>query len=210
MKLIQSIAAVGLLLALAKPASAQESASSLARRAEDMLLRSAGVSMTFRLPEQGAISVKVDFRGKRIRIESQSTLVISDGSTLWNVNKSSGHVTIDNVAKTGSPFADPKSLFQFSGHYTASTKSHSGNSYSLDLTPDSKLAGLLKAAGGAQKLELDVTLKGKTLKIVKAQVIGASGAQQTSALRIVPMKNIRDEDFKLAITAKMKVLDLRE
>ena len=192
------------------PASAQQSAGSLARLAEDELHRSTGISMTFQLPVEGLVTVTVDVRGKRIRIESVGMLVISDGSTLWNLSKSTSHVTIDNVAKTSSPFTDPASLFEFSEHYTAAIVSHSGRHYTLDLTPDVHLASLLKAAGGAEKLTLDLTVNGKTVTIVKAQVSSSRGTQQTSALRITPLKKLRDEDFKLTVTSVMKVTDLRE
>ncbi|MDP4198301.1 MAG: hypothetical protein Q8922_05300 [Bacteroidota bacterium] len=207
--------AAGLLLFGALSARAQESAIALAQRAEASVLRSPGVSMTVRVPQQGSISVKIDFHAKRIRIESPSNLIISDGSTLWNLSKSTNRLTIDNVAKTGSPFADPAMVFQFAEHYAAQVSHRAGQTYTLDLTPDGHLSALLNAAsgsapGGAQKLQLTLRTNGKSIKIVKAQVMSSRGVQQTSSLTIKPINKIRSDDFLFKQNASMKVIDLRE
>lgn len=201
-------ASFALLLAIAGPMDAQETAASLSKRVEASIFAKPAVTMKFRLPSEGQVKATVDLLGHKIRIESASTLIVSNGSTVWNLSKPANKVTIDNVAKTSSPFADPASLFRFSKNYTATLTQNSGL-YTLELTPNHEIASLLKAAGDAQQLILTVKATGKSVKIVKASVRSSRGNSETSALTISAAKPHK-EDFNFKLPAGAKLLDLRE
>jgi hypothetical protein len=199
-----------LLLLCASTGFAQESALSLAKRAEALLFASPAVAMKFSLPNEGDITATVDLIGKHIRIESKSTLMVSDGSTVQNLSKNTKRLTIDNVAKTSSPFADPASLFRFAENYSASIVRHAGSSYTLELTPNKSLAPLMKAAGDAQKLSLTLTASSKRVKIVEASVISSKGATRAGKLTITSLKRVKPEQFAIKPAKDIQIIDLRE
>ena len=199
-----------ILLLVSSASFAQETATTLARKAESMIFASPGVQMSFTTPGEGAIKVTLDLKGKHIRIESKSAVMVSDGSTVKNLTRANKKMTIDNVAKTPSPFADPASLFRFTQNYTASIASHKGRSYTLDLTPGRTIAALMKAAGDAQKLTLTLVPSGKTVKITEAVIQSAKGSTQTSKLKITPIKHVNEKDFQLVPEKGVQIIDLRE
>jgi outer membrane lipoprotein-sorting protein len=199
-----------LLLFAARPLFAEESATTLARKAEAMIFASPGVQMTFNTPQEGTVKLRLDLKGKHIRIESNSTVIVSDGSTVKNLSKTNKRMTIDNVAKTNSPFADPASLFRLSENYTSTLIAHKGKSYTLELTPNKTLAALMKAAGDAQKLTLTVVPSGKTAKITEASIASSKGTQQTNKLKITSIKHVNQKDFLLIPEKGVQILDLRE
>lgn len=182
----------------------------LAKKAEAMVFASPAVSMKFTAPTEGPVTVTLDLKGKHIRIESKSTVMVSDGSTVRNLSKTNKRVTIDNVAKTNSPFADPASLFRFSQNYTAAITSHKGKRYTLELTPNRSIAALMKAAGDAQKLVLTLVPSGKSVKISEAAIASAKGAMQTSKLKITPLKHVSADEFTIKTEKGVQVIDLRE
>ena len=196
-------------LMLATNVFAQETAASLAKQLEDWLLSSAAVSMKFTLASEGPISVTADLKGKKIRVESPSMLIISDGTTIWNYQKHSDRVTIDNVSGANSPFRNPQTVFKFSENYTASILSRNGLNYKLALTPNAELSSLMQAAGEMQRLTLDVSVHGKNVAIMKATASSSRGTSQTSALTIKPLKSIRAMDFIFTPKSSTKTLDLR-
>ncbi|HWF44570.1 MAG TPA: hypothetical protein VG537_08005 [Candidatus Kapabacteria bacterium] len=191
-------------------AFAQVSASSIAKRLEDQLLSGAGVSMKFTILGEGPVSIIADLKDKKIRLESSSMLVISNGSTIWNYQKHSDRVTIDNVPGTSSPMHDPKSLFQFTENYSATIAQHHGSMYRLELTPSANLRSFMDATGEMQKLSLDLDVQKKDIRIVKATAESSRGTSQISALAIKPIKSIRSSDFIFTPPPGVKILDLRE
>jgi len=190
---------------------AQNDAESLAKRLQAQLLANPAIQMKFTLENEGVGKIKADLKHKRIRIESPSMLVISDGTTIWNLNKQSQHVTVDGVSQS-SPFRDPASLFKFSENYTAKSIVSQGYvlQYELTLRPKDKLKSLLKAAGDITELVVDLHRIGEKLEIHNARATSARGEEQATELDITPIKKIRTSDFAFKVTGKMKVLDLRE
>ena len=185
------------------------SATTLAQRIEKKLLSSPAVSMQFTLEGEGKVTLTADTKSHRVRIESPSMLVVSDGDKIWNYQKKSERVTID-VVSAASPFKDPSGIFQFSKNYLATILTHTADSYSLELKPNAHLQSLLKAAGDIQSIVLELNIHGKEINIQKATAAGAKGQIGTNALTIKSLKSVKSSDFVLKITDKMKVLDLRE
>ncbi len=181
----------------------------LAQRIEKKLLASPAVSMQFDLLGEGKVTLTADTKNHRVRIESPSMLVISDGEKIWNYQKQTERVTIDAVSAS-SPFKEPSSIFQFSKNYGASIVKHNGEQYQLELKPNVHLQSLLKSAGDIQAIVLDVKAHDKDITIQKATATSAKGEIRTNTLTIKSLKSVRASDFVLKMTNKMKVLDLRE
>src|SRR6476469_5374129 len=104
--IFQTLVAFFLTIAFTTGAFATETPLSLARKLQDQVLAGAGVTMKFNMSGVGAVAVTADLRSHRIRMESPSMLIVSDGKTVWNMLKKSRQVTIDNVGGTNSPFSD--------------------------------------------------------------------------------------------------------
>jgi hypothetical protein len=195
---------------MSSAAFAQESALTLAKKAEAMIFASPGVQMSFVAPNEGAIKVTLDLKGKHMRIESKSTVMVSDGSTVKNLSRTNKKMTIDNVAKTPSPFTDPASLFRFTQNYGAVISAHKGKSYTLELTPNRSIAALMKAAGDAQKITLTLVPSAHSARITEASIVSAKGTTQTSKLKITSIKHVNAKDFQLVPEKGVQVIDLRE
>jgi outer membrane lipoprotein-sorting protein len=200
---------VCIVLAPATNMFAQETAASLTKRLEDQLLSSAAVSMKFTIATEGPVSVTANLRDKKIRMESPSMLIISDGTTIWNYQKHADRVTIDNVSGMNSPFRDPQSVFKFSENYTTRILSANDPNYRMEFTPNAQLSSFMQSAGDMQRLILDLNVRGKNITIMKAAVSSSRGTSQTSALTIKPLKSVRAADFVFAPKSNTKVLDLR-
>ena len=108
---------------------AQETPQSLAKKLQEQFINAPEVSLAFDLANEGRVTISADIHSGRIRIESPSTLIISDGHTVWNYQKTDDRVTIDNVTAS-SAFKDPASLFRFADNYTASITKWDGPSRS--------------------------------------------------------------------------------
>src|ERR1035441_9922598 len=134
-----------LVLTLSNSLLATETPQSLAQKLQKSFLDRPGDELEFYIKGEGKIIVMVDVEGKRVRIESPSLLIISDGKTVWNYQKKEDRVTIDNAAPS-SIFHDPIALFRFADNYTATiVKTDSIKNYSLDLSPQPQLKSLLNA-----------------------------------------------------------------
>jgi outer membrane lipoprotein-sorting protein len=192
-----------------RTSSAEESASSLATKLEAQILSSPEVMMSFTSPSQGKITVKADLKGKRVRLETPTMLLISDGKTIWNINKKTDRVTIDAVSEH-SAFRDPTSLFRFSNNYLAQLASHNGATYTIDLIPGKDIAALFAQAGSDQRLRVSLKPVGKTVKIVSAKAISSTGQSSTGPVTLTQIKRTKASDFEFQRTAAMKIIDLRE
>ncbi|MFI5201856.1 MAG: outer membrane lipoprotein carrier protein LolA, partial [Candidatus Kapaibacterium sp.] len=188
----------------------QETAQSLAQKLQSQFLNAPAVLLSFDLKSQGRIRVTADLRGGHIRLESPSLLIISDGKTVWNYDKSADRETIDNVT-AGSEFHDPASLFRFADNYTAQiAASNRKTRYTLVLTPSQALQSLLKSAGEMQSLRLDLELHGSRVNILKASATSSRGTTQIKHLQIKTLRHVPSSEFIFTPKATTKVIDLRE
>jgi outer membrane lipoprotein-sorting protein len=188
---------------------AEESASSLATKLQAQLLASSEVVMAFTSPTEGKVTVKADLKGKHIRLESPHMLIISDGKTIWNINKKTGNATIDAVSAQ-SAFRDPAALFKFSENYLPQLVSHSGSTYVLDLIPSNGVSDLFKQAGNDQRLRVTLKASRKSLRIASAKAVSSNGESSTGPVKITQLKTTKMSDFVFERTPKMRVIDLRE
>jgi outer membrane lipoprotein-sorting protein len=188
---------------------AEESASTLAKKLETQILASHEVVMSFKSPKEGRISLKADLKGKRVRLESPSVLILSDGKTIWNINKQTNRVTIDAVS-SHSPFRDPAAVFRFSQNYLAQLASHTGSSYTLDLVPGKELADLFKQTGDNQQLRVSLKVSGASVRILRAKALTSKGESSTGPVTITQLKSTKASDFEFQRTPKMSIIDLRE
>ena len=206
--MIRSIVVLILTL-LVSSVRAEESAASLAKKLEAQIFSTPAVSMAFKSSTEGKVTVKADLKGKRIRLETAKMLVISDGKTIWNINKLTKRVTIDAVS-AHSAFRDPAALFKFSNNYLAQVTAHTGSTYTLDLIPSKDIAALFQQAGSNQHLRVTMKLSGRTVKITSAKAIAASGESSTGPVAIAQLRSTKSADFEFQRTTGMSVIDLRE
>ena len=211
MKLLHRILLVSAVLAAAVAVSrAKETPHSLAEKLQAEFLSAPAVSFNFDLGSEGHVRVLADIRGGRIRMESPTLLIISDGRTVWNYDNVADRVTIDNVTER-SEFHDPTSLFRFADNYSASIVRASGNRYTLVLTPLKALQALLHNAGGMQSIRMDViVVEGGHVKIVNAAATSTRGTQAVQHLEIKLLPSVNAADFTFTPKASTKVVDLRE
>jgi len=192
------------------PSSFILSPQSLAQKLQSQFLSAPAVSLSFDLKNAGHILITADLKGGHIRLESPSLLIISDGKTVWNYDKTADRETIDNVT-AGSEFHDPASLFRFADNYTASIAASNGKTrYTLVLTPSQTLQSLLKSAGEMESLQLDLELHGNHVMITKASATSSRGTTQIEHLQIKTLKQVLSSEFIFTPTATTKVIDLRE
>ena len=188
---------------------AQETPQSLAQKLQTHFISAPGMEMSFNIKGEGRITIKADVQGKRVRIESPKLLIISDGKTVWNYEKNTDRVTIDNAAPS-SVFHDPTGLFRFADNYTAKiVETDSIKNYSIEFTPLAQLLPLFKAAGDMQKLTLDIRFeKTGQLRILSASAKSANGVTHTQ--EILLLNRIQQSDFVFTPKSTTKVIDLRE
>jgi outer membrane lipoprotein-sorting protein len=196
-------------LALSNSLLAQETPESLAQKLQAHFLSAQGMELSFNIKGEGRITVMADVQGKRVRIESPKLLIISDGKTVWNYEKSTDRVTIDNAAPS-SVFHDPTGLFRFADNYTAKiVETDSIKNYSVEFTPLPQLAPLFKAAGDMQKLTLDIRFeKSGQFRISSASAKSANGVTRTE--EVLSLNRIHQSDFVFTPKSTTKVIDLRE
>jgi outer membrane lipoprotein-sorting protein len=199
-----------IVLLLSTSCFAKETPQSLAQKLQAQFLSAPAVTLSFDLKNEGHIRITTDLRGGHIRLESPSLLIISDGKTVWDYDKSSDRETIDNVTAS-SEFHDPASLFRFADNYTASIAKWDGkNRYTLVLTPGPALQSLLKSAGEMQSLHIDLELRGSRVIIRNASATSSHGTTQIEHLQIKTLTRIQPSDFIFTPKASTKVIDLRE
>jgi outer membrane lipoprotein-sorting protein len=201
---------VALSLLFSGTASAQESASSLATRIEN-LFASAGDVMTFTMQGQGKITLVVARTNTGGRLETPTMVILSNGKTIWNYDKKADRVTVDEL-KANSIFEHPVQLFQFAHNYTPQIVSSKGQQYVLQLTPNNDIASVLKDVGEMRQLELTVLASKKNVKILKAKAVSSKGESFVNALTIKPLdeKQLSKYNFSFKAGPHTKVVDLRE
>ncbi len=199
------------------PSTLTLSPQSLAQKLQTQFLSAPAVAISFDLKNQGHILITVDLRSggsrdgsDRIRLESPTLLIISDGETVWSYDKTADRETIDNVT-AGSEFHDPASLFRFADNYSAQIAASNGKTrYTLVLTPSQALQSLLKSAGAMQSLRLDLELHGSRVVIRNASATTSRGTTQIEHLHIKMLKQVPTSEFNFTPKASTKVIDLRE
>lgn len=208
--LYQLILALLLFGGLDRSSVHNETPQSLAEKLQAEFLASPAVSLSFNLKNQGRIRILADLQEGRLRMESPKLLIISDGKTVWNYDKTADRVTIDNVS-TGSQFRSPASLFRFAENYTAALDHSTGNGhYTLVLTPLSALRSITHSAGELQSIRLNVTVHGTHVTILGASAISSGGSTEAEHLELKMLSTIHPSDFIFAPKVSTKVVDLRE
>jgi outer membrane lipoprotein-sorting protein len=192
------------------PLSFSLSPQTLAEKLQSQFLSAPGVSLSFDLKNEGHVRIAANLKGGQIRLESPSLLIISDGKTIWNYDKSADRETIDNVT-AASEFHDPASLFRFADNYIASIAKWDGkNRYTLVLAPAQALQSLWKSAGEMQSIRLDLEVRGSRVTIRNASATSSRGTTQIGHLQIKTLSRILPSDFIFSPKASTKVIDLRE
>lgn len=189
----------------------------VARMLQAQMLSGAGVNMKFSIKGGEHVNVTADLKSKRVRIDSKSMLIVSDGATVWNYQKKGKQVTIDQLGKGvssrsrgNSVMQDPNQLFKFAENYTARLVASKGKNYTLELTPNNSIQGTLAAAGGIKTITFNVTLEGKTLKIRSASAVGSQGKTETGAFSVQSLKAVSNKDFAFTPPKGVRVIDLRD
>lgn len=187
------------------------SAQDLAKMLEQQMLAGQAVSMKFTINGGESVNVIADVNSKRVRIESGSMTIVSDGQTVWNHQKKSNQVTIDAIG-TGreSALQNPKDLFLFATNYTPKVTIAKNNLYVLTLTPNQKVQNILQAAGGISKITFTLgVVKDKiTIKAATAESKGEN--VEAGGLTVKSLKKVSASQFTFSQPKGARVIDLRE
>jgi len=189
----------------------QLTADQIAAKLESQLLAGSAVKMNFKVKGGEKVTITTDTKEPRVRIESGSLTIVSDGSTVWNYKKDSKQLTIDNISSgQTSALKHPQDLFRFSSNYSSRLLSSDSKGYVVEFTPNGKLKDLLKSVGEINSLTFTLASKGNALQIKKADIHGKNGVTETGALSIQTLRNAKASDFTFQSPAGAKVIDLRE
>ena len=199
----------------AKAAVAQKAATvnaqQLAKLLEQQMLAGSAVSMKFKIKGGDQVSVTADMNSKKVRIESNSMTIVSDGQTVWNYQKKNNQVTIDALGNgRGSALSNPRDLFLFATHYTPSLVSSKGNNHVLALVPNQKVQSILQSAGGVNKLTFTLGLAKEKVTIKSATAESKGQNIETGGLTVKSLKSVKASEFTFATPKGAKVIDLRE
>jgi outer membrane lipoprotein-sorting protein len=185
------------------------SAQDLAKMLEQQMLAGSAVSMKFKIKGGDQVTVTADINSKKVRIESNSMTIVSDGATVWNYQKKNNQVTIDAIGKS-SALQNPRDIFLFASNYAASLVSSKGNSYVLALTPNQKVQSILQSAGGVSKLTFTLGIAKDKLTIRSASAESKGQNFETGGLTVKSLKSVKASEFAFAAPKGAKVIDLRE
>lgn len=193
----------------------QLSALDLAKMLEDQVLSGEGVSMKFKIKgDRGLgenVSVVADVKSRKVRIETASMTIVSDGQTVYNYQKRTNQLTIDALGKgRASALSNPKDIFLFATNYSAKLVSSKNGSYVLALTPNAKVQSALQAAGGISQITFNLGVANEKLSIRGASAASNGQNIETGALTVKSLKSLPASQFAFNAPKGAKVIDLRE
>jgi outer membrane lipoprotein-sorting protein len=191
---------------------AQQTADDLALQLEQKLFSGEAIRMKFSLGSGEKVEITTDVKRNRVRIESTSITLVSDGTTVWNYSKRNKQVTIDGASSNpNSAIQKPQDLFRFSSNYAVSIVKHTGNEYTLELIPNERIQALFKSAGGLSSILLTVIRKSaKSITIKRATAQSKAGRTETGALKVESIKKLSSTEFVFKTPEGAKTVDLRE
>jgi outer membrane lipoprotein-sorting protein len=194
-----------------KAAAIQLSAQELAKMLEQQVLSGEGVSMKFKIKNGENVSVIADVKSKKVRIETGSMTIVSDGQTVYNYQKRNNQLTIDALGKgRASALSNPKDLFLFATNYSAKLVSAKDGNYVLALVPNAKVQSALQAAGGISTITFNLGVAKEKLSIKSASAASNGQNVETGALTVKSMKSLPAAQFSFNAPKGAKVIDLRE
>jgi outer membrane lipoprotein-sorting protein len=192
-------------------ATVQLSAQELARMLEQQVLSGEGVSMKFKIKDGENVSVVADVKSKKVRIETASMTIISDGQTVYNYQKRNNQLTIDALGKgRASALSNPKDLFLFATNYSATLVSSNAKDYVLALTPNARVQSTLQAAGGISTITFNLNVANQKLNIKSAMAASNGKNVETGALSVKSLKTLPANQFVFNTPKGARVIDLRD
>lgn len=178
---------------------------------EQQVLSGEGVSMKFKIKDGEHVTLVADVRSKKVRIETASMTIVSDGQTVYNYQKRNNQLTIDALGKgRASALSNPKELFLFATNYSAKLVSSKGKGYVLALTPNDRVQAALQAAGGISEITFKLNVANQKLNIRSAMAASNGKNVETGALTVKSLKTIQPNQFTFDAPKGAKVIDLRE
>ncbi len=158
-----------------------------------------------------ALSTKkgtVTMKGNKYKVTMDGMLIISDGKTIWNYDKSSNEVTVNNVDASGSAMTPQKLLTNFYDNdffykYNGEKKQGGKNLQEIELTPTDKTRPF-------HKVYLMVDKSGKSL--YSAKFLEKSGGRYSYTINsLKPNVSVSDKDFTFDKSKYpgVEVVDLR-
>jgi outer membrane lipoprotein-sorting protein len=192
--------------AAAKVQAVQLSAQDLAKMLEAQVLSGEGVSMKFKIKggrerADENVTVVADVKTKKVRIETGSMTIVSDGQTVYNYQKRNNQLTIDALGK---------GLFLFATNYTAKLVSAKNGNYVLALTPNANVQNALTAAGGISQITFNLGVAKDKLNIKSASASSNGQNVETGALTVKSLKTMPASQFAFSAPKGARVIDLRE
>jgi outer membrane lipoprotein-sorting protein len=155
--------------------------------------------------------VIADVKSKRVRIETGSMTIVSDGQTVYNYQKRNNQLTIDALGKgRASALSNPKDLFLFATNYSAKIVSAKDGNYVLALVPNANVQSALQAAGGISTITFNLGVVKEKLSIKSASAASNGQHVETGALRVKSMKSLPAAQFSFNAPKGARVIDLRE
>lgn len=178
---------------------------------EQQVLSGEGVSMKFKIKNGENVTVIADVKTKKVRIETGSMTIVSDGQTVYNYQKRNNQLTIDALGKgRASALSNPKELFLFATNYSAKLVSAKNGNYVLALTPNANVQNALTAAGGISQITFKLGVAKDKLNIKSASAASNGQNVETGALTVKSLKTLPASQFAFSAPKGARVIDLRE
>jgi outer membrane lipoprotein-sorting protein len=145
--------------------------------------------------------------GKKYRFETEDQLVISDGKTVWTLNRINNQLLIDKVRKNSGALLPRDILFKYpKTHYAtliAQKKLNGKKTYVIKLDPREDIHGYFSS--------IKIWVLDDDWQIVKIEITDLNGNKSVFNLSNIDTKSkLPDALFQFTPTPEMNVVDMRE
>ncbi|MDP4220216.1 MAG: hypothetical protein Q8916_06680 [Bacteroidota bacterium] len=194
---------------LLSSASWAQTADEMAKELEKLYSQGEGTTISFTLDGEKNSLTFASGSGK-FRIENPRDLIISDGTTIWHLDKTKKEVVLDKADSKSGSLSNVQELVKFSSNYSGTlTKKH--NTFELALTPSKDISKVLESVGGISMLKFSFTRSPKSGIIInKITARAAMGDVAIANIKMQTVKKLKASSFTYSPPKGTKIIDLRE
>lgn len=161
------------------------------------------ISASFNNEERGLNGILIAAKGNKYKLTTSQMDLVSNGSTIWNYQKSENKVIINNMNSFDTRSSLDVIFFRFIQDYKPVSISKNDFGYTLELENKSKKSDY----NLVDKLLL--WIDGKTLDIFKLQLISETTVETWGVVNLKINPKTTNKTFSFTIPKDAEVIDLR-